>query len=79
MTEVYLMFYQAALQVFVAFNKFLQREDPIICSTEWDEVLPKKLFGRFVKVDTIKCATEDITSIAYDNPHNQLPGKIVAS
>ena len=30
MTEVYLMFYQAALQVFVNFNKFLQREDPLM-------------------------------------------------
>ena len=27
MTEVYLLFYQATLQLFVNFNKFLQRED----------------------------------------------------
>ena len=74
------MFYQAALQVFVAFNKFLQSEDPIICVllNEMKSFL-KKLFGRFVKVDTIKSATQDITSIAYDNPHNQLQGKTVAS
>ena len=74
------MFYQAALQVFVVFNKFLEREDPIICVllNEMKYFL-KKLFGRFVKVDTIKSANEDITSIAYDNPHNQLPGKIVAN
>lgn len=74
------MFYQAVLQVFVAFNKFLQREDPLICVllNEMKSFL-KKLFGRFVKVNTIKSATEDITSVTYDNPHNQLPGKIVAS
>ena len=30
-TEVYLMFYQAVLRMFVEFNKFLQREDPLIC------------------------------------------------
>ena len=30
MTEVYLMFYQAVLQVYVKFNMFLQREDPLI-------------------------------------------------
>ena len=30
MTEVYFMFYQASLQLFVTFNKLLQREDPII-------------------------------------------------
>ena len=30
MTEVYLLFYQSALQTFFKFNKFLQREDPLI-------------------------------------------------
>lgn len=30
MTEVYLMFYQSALQVFIQLNLFLQREDPLI-------------------------------------------------
>ena len=29
-TEVYLMFYQAALQLFITFNKFLGREVPLI-------------------------------------------------
>ena len=69
------MFYQAAIQVFVAFNKFLQREDPIICVllNEMKSIL-KKAVWEIVKVNTIKCATEDITLIAYDNPHNQLPG-----
>ena len=30
MTEVYLVFYQSALQVFIQLNLFLQREDPLI-------------------------------------------------
>ena len=29
-TEVYLFFYEAVLQTFIHFNKFLQREDPLI-------------------------------------------------
>ena len=29
-TEVYLLFHQSALQGFISFNRFLQREDPII-------------------------------------------------
>ena len=74
MTEVYLMFYQATLQIFVKFNKFLQREDPIIrvMLSQMNSFL-KKLFGMFVKVSTIKAA-EDICSVSYDNLGNQLPG-----
>jgi len=30
LTELYLLFFQAALQVFLHFNMFLQREDPLI-------------------------------------------------
>jgi len=29
-TELYLLFYQSALQVFLQFNMFLQRKDPLI-------------------------------------------------
>ena len=32
-TELYLLFYQSALQVFLHFNMFLQREDPLIPSS----------------------------------------------
>ena len=65
MTEVYLIFYHAALQMFVNFNKFLQREDPIISiiSDQIDGFL-KKLLGKFVTVQTIKYA-QDITSVQY--------------
>lgn len=68
------MFYQAVLQMFVEFNKFLQREDPLVCVMlkQMNSFL-KKLFGRFVKVTTIK-ASDDICSVSYDNHDNQLPG-----
>ena len=70
------MFYQAALQLFVHFNKFLQREDSIICVIlkELKSFLGK-LLGRFVKIAIIK-SSDDICSIAYDQNCNQLPGKI---
>jgi len=42
MTEVYLYFYQYALQSFVNFNKYLQREDPLISKLH-DEI------NRFLK------------------------------
>ena len=50
MTEVYLMFYQAVLQVYVKFNMFLQREDPLIpvLHNEVNSFL-KKLFSSLLK------------------------------
>ena len=72
LTEVYLMFYQAALQLFITFNKFLQREDPLIhVITEQMSSFMKKLLGKFVSVSAIKAAT-DITEVEYRE--NQLPG-----
>ena len=76
MTEVYLMFYQAVLQVYVRFNAFLQREDPLIpvLHSEVNSFL-KKLFSRFIKVAAIQAVKADIVSIDYENDENQLPGK----
>ena len=73
MTEVYLMFYQAMLQVYVRFNTFLWREDPLIpvLHSEVNSFL-KKLFSRFIKVGAIQAVKADIISIDYEN---QLPGK----
>lgn len=74
MTEIYLLFYQAALQLFVNFNKLLQREDPIIpvISSQMSTFL-KKLFGKFVTIGAIKSAT-DITVVQF-NREDQLNGK----
>ena len=75
MTEVYLMFLQAAFQLFVNFNKFLQRGDSIlpVLLQEIKSYLTK-LLGRFVKVETIR-AYESIYSVDYCR-ENQLSGMI---
>ena len=71
-TEVCLLFYQAALQLFITFNKFLQREDPLIhVITEQMSSSMKKLLAKFVTVSAIKAAP-DITEVKYRE--NQLPG-----
>ena len=64
MTEVYLLFYQATLQLFVNFNKLLQREDPIILIAGQMTTFLKKLFSKFVTIQAIRGAS-DITSINY--------------
>ena len=74
MAEIYLLFYQSALQLFINCNKFLQREDPLIpIMLEQMEGFLKKLFGKFIKVNIIKDAKDDVITIDY-NRGNQLPG-----
>ena len=65
MTEVYLLFYQATMQIFVTMNKFLQREDPII-SVMHGQITQfmKKLLGRFVSTRAIQEAA-DICDVEY--------------
>ena len=75
MTEVYLLFYQSALQVFVHFNMFLQREDPllpIVCQ-QMDSFLCK-LASKFLRVPIIKAAKKDFSTVQYIERENQLPG-----
>lgn len=74
MSEVYLMFYQAALQLFRNFNKLMQREDSVICVL-WNQMntFTMKLFGRFVRVSAIKAAL-DVCHVKYRREENQLPG-----
>ena len=47
-TEVHLLFYQSVLQLFIHFNMFLQREDPLI-PVLYDQMLSfhTKLAGKF--------------------------------
>ena len=48
--EVYLLFYQYALPIFTNFNKFLQREDPLIYVLEEQmHLFLTKLSSKFVK------------------------------
>ena len=71
------MFYEASLQIFVHFNKFLQREDPIIFVV-LDQMRSffKKLLGKFVKVTVIKAAERDLTTVMFEDPENQLSSKL---
>ena len=75
MTEVYLLFYLSALQLFVNFNKFLQREDPIIpvISVQMTTFV-KKLFGKFVTIQAIRDAA-NVTLVNFCRD-KQLPGII---
>ena len=75
MTEVYLLFYHSALQLFVSFNQFLQREDPIIGVVSAQ--MMKNLFGKFVTIEAIIDARSNIINTQFKK--NQLPGKILTS
>ena len=69
------MFYHAVLQVFVNFNQFLQREDPLIPVMFSQCVnFMKKLLGKFVTISAIKNAP-NICSIDYMKKENLLPSK----
>ena len=77
MSEDHLFFYHATLQLFVNFNKFLQREDPIICVMH-DQLhkIVKSSMGKFVYVSNIRDALSagDITCLDYASRENQLAG-----
>ena len=64
MTEVHLLFYQSALQSFVHFNMFLQRDDPIIFLL-CDQITKfmKTLLGKFINVAVIKESKNDKTQV----------------
>lgn len=73
MTEVFLMFYQASSQVFVAINKFLQRDNPLIAIIAEQMIsFLKKLLGKFVTITAIKAAS-NIVDVDYSRD-KQLPG-----
>ena len=75
MTVVYLFFYEAVLQTFNSFNKFLQREDPLVLvmSDQMNAFLTK-LASKFLPVSSIKAARQDFYELQYSNVSDQLPG-----
>ena len=75
MTEVYLLFYQSALQTFMHMNLFLQREDPVIplVYAQMQSFL-QKLASRFVKLQTIREANGDFTNLTFRELNVQLSG-----
>ena len=59
MTEVYLYFFQSSLVTFTNFNKFLQREDPLIYLTHgFMNNFMNKLASKFVKPEVIQAFKE---------------------
>ena len=78
MTEIYLLFYEAVLQTFVNFNKFLQREDPLIpVISEQIESFLTKLASKFISVSGIRAAGQDFAGLKYSETCDQLPGIIL--
>ena len=75
MTEVFLMFYQASLQLFISMNKFLQRGDLLI-AVRAEQLISflRKLLAKFVTVSAIKAAS-NIVEVDYSH-NKQLPGII---
>lgn len=76
MTEVHLLFYQSVLQVFVHFNMFLQREDPLIpVIFEQMNSFLTKLASKFLPIAAIRAADEDFFTLKYKERSDQLPGE----
>ena len=77
MTEIYLLFYQSALQIFVNFNKFLQREGPLesVLSEQVESFLTK-LASKFVPVAKIKAINNNFLNLQYKEKENQLQGML---
>ena len=66
MTEIYFLFCEAVLQSFVNFNKFLQREDPLIpVISEQIESFLTKLASKFIAVFGIKAAGQEFDGLKY--------------
>jgi hypothetical protein len=78
-TEVYLLFYQSALQCFINFNKFLQGEDPLI-PIIYEQMVSflQKLASMFVKVATLKSVGhEKLHELPYKDIDNQLTAIVI--
>ena len=77
MTEIYLLFYEAVFQTYIHFNKFFQREDPLIpVISEQIESLTK-LASKFISISGIRAAGQDFAGLKYSETCDQLPGIIL--
>lgn len=58
MTEIYLMFYQSALQIFINLNLFLQKQDPLIGSVSSSlKRFLRLLACKFISPQTVKATS----------------------
>ena len=74
MLEVYLLFYQFALQVFVKMNLLLQREDPLVSRVNQNiKKFIKKLGCKFLTIDAL--SNSDPLTVNYEIAENQRSGE----
>ena len=73
MTEVFLFFYQYALQSFVSFNKYLQREEPLISGLH-DQIQQflARIACTFLQIDFVE--NRDMFSDPWRGQENQQSG-----
>ena len=77
MTEIILLFYEAVLPTFVNFNKFLQREEPLVHVLHCQiQSFLTKLASKFVLVRNIK-SVSDYSALKYTDERDQLPGMLL--
>ena len=74
MTEINLLFYQSALQVFIRFNMFLQREHSLL-PVLYEELLSflKKVESEFLKVSVLR-DLNDMSTLNFSSRESQLAG-----
>ena len=73
MLEVFLFFYQYALQSFINFNKYLQKEEPLL-SRLHDQIQQflKRITCKFLQIDFV--ASVDMFSDIWREQENQKSG-----
>lgn len=78
MTEIHLLFYQSCLQIFVHFNTFLQREDPLV-PVVYEQMISflTKLASKFVPVAAVRIAKGDFFTLNYKDKDDQVSGNSV--
>ena len=74
-TELHLLFYQSALQVFIHFNMFLQKEDSLIPVIH-DQMTSflTKLASKFIEVSSIHECQQDYSKLKFSSVDSQLAG-----
>ena len=74
MVEIYLLFYQSVLQVFIKFNLFFQRDDPLIARLHGSiQQFLRNLGCKFLTVAAL--ANSEPKEIEFENPRYQKEGK----
>ena len=74
LVEIYLLFYQSVLQVFIKFNLFLQHDDPLIARSHGSiQQLLRNLGCKFLAVAAL--ANSDPKETEFENPRYQKEGK----